>query len=36
VSQRTIDELLGEADVFDGLGPAQLELIAGCGRIVAF
>ncbi len=29
---RTIDELIGEAPVFDGLEPAQLELIAGCAQ----
>ena len=36
MSLRTIDELLGEAQVFGGLAPSQLELIAGCGRIVSF
>ena len=31
---RTIDELIGETPTFDGLEPAQLELIAGCARNV--
>ena len=31
---RTLDELIAQAAVFDGMEPAQLELIAGCGRNV--
>ena len=31
---RTIDELIGETPTFQGLEPAQLELIAGCARNV--
>ena len=33
---RTIDTLIGESPVFAGLSDEQLELIAGCGRNVAF
>ena len=33
---RTIDALLREAPVFEGLTPAQLKLIAGCGSNVQF
>jgi CRP-like cAMP-binding protein len=36
VSERTIDELLGEAGVFEGMRPEHLDLIAGCGKIAAF
>src|SRR5262245_37782387 len=32
---QTLDEVVAESPVFDGLNPEQLELIAGCGRIVA-
>jgi CRP-like cAMP-binding protein len=35
MSERTIDEVLAEADVFAGLRAEQLELIAGCGKLVA-
>jgi CRP/FNR family cyclic AMP-dependent transcriptional regulator len=35
VSERAIEDLLGETDVFDGLAGDQLELIAGCGKLVA-
>jgi CRP/FNR family transcriptional regulator, cyclic AMP receptor protein len=34
VSERGIDEVLGESPVFEGLAPEQLELIAGCGRLI--
>jgi CRP/FNR family transcriptional regulator, cyclic AMP receptor protein len=30
---QTLDELVAESPVFDGLSLEQLELIAGCGRI---
>ncbi len=33
---KTIDQLIAEADVFSGLAPAQLELIAGCARNAHF
>jgi CRP-like cAMP-binding protein len=33
---RTISQLIAEHPVFTGLGPADLELVAGCGRNVAF
>lgn len=33
---RTIDALLREAPAFEGLTPAQLKLIAGCGANVQF
>jgi CRP/FNR family transcriptional regulator, cyclic AMP receptor protein len=29
---RTIEDLIAQAPVFDGLAPEQLELIAGCGH----
>jgi CRP/FNR family transcriptional regulator, cyclic AMP receptor protein len=29
---RALDELIADSPVFAGLGPAQLELIAGCAR----
>jgi CRP-like cAMP-binding protein len=32
---QTLDEIVAESPVFDGLDHEQLELIAGCGRIVA-
>src|SRR5689334_19897116 len=32
---QTLDELVGQSAVFEGLEPAQLELIAGCGHIEA-
>ncbi len=28
---RTIDQLIAETPIFDGMAPAQLEFIAGCG-----
>jgi CRP-like cAMP-binding protein len=33
---QTIDQLIAHTDVFSGLEPAQLELIAGCGRNAHF
>jgi CRP/FNR family transcriptional regulator, cyclic AMP receptor protein len=33
---QTLDELVAQSPVFDGLDREQLELIAGCGRIVPF
>ena len=33
---RTIDELLAEAPAFEGMAPAQLELIAGCAHNEVF
>ncbi len=33
---RTIDELVSESPVFEGLSKAQLELIAGCAQNVGF
>jgi cAMP-binding proteins - catabolite gene activator and regulatory subunit of cAMP-dependent protein kinases len=35
VSERAIDELLAETEVFKGLNGDQLELVAGCGKLVA-
>lgn len=35
MSERAIPELLAEARVFAGLDPAHLELIGGCGKLVA-
>ena len=32
---QTLDQIVGESPVFDGLDAAQLELIAGCGHIEA-
>lgn len=32
----TLDEIVAESPVFAGLEPAQLQLIAGCARNVAF
>ena len=36
MSERSIAELLAEAAVLEGMRPDQLDLIAGCGRIIAF
>jgi CRP-like cAMP-binding protein len=33
---QTLDELVAHTAVFSGLGDAQVDLIAGCGRIVVF
>ncbi|HVS85424.1 MAG TPA: cyclic nucleotide-binding domain-containing protein [Gaiellaceae bacterium] len=33
---RTLDTLIGENPVFQGLAAAQLEFLAGCGQNVAF
>ena len=35
MSERGIDALLAETDVFNGLSSEHLELIAGCGKLVA-
>jgi CRP/FNR family cyclic AMP-dependent transcriptional regulator len=35
VSEHAVDGLLAEAEVFKGLSGDQLELIAGCGKLVA-
>jgi CRP/FNR family transcriptional regulator, cyclic AMP receptor protein len=32
----TLDTLIGDSPVFDGLAPAYLELIAGCARTTGF
>ena len=32
---QTIDQIVGESPVFDGLAEDQLELIAGCARTSA-
>lgn len=36
MSTRSIEEIIGALPSFDGLTPAQLELIAGCGRTAGF
>jgi CRP/FNR family transcriptional regulator, cyclic AMP receptor protein len=36
VSERGIEQLLGEVQIFDGMESDQLELIAGCGKIAGF
>ena len=36
MSQRGIEELLGEVGIFEGLAGEHLELMAGCGQIAAF
>jgi len=33
---RTIDQIVAESPVFEGLSPAQLELIAGCAGNIRF
>jgi CRP-like cAMP-binding protein len=33
---QTIDQLIAHTDVFSGLEPAQLELVAGCARTAHF
>ncbi len=35
MSERGIDELLAQTDVFAGLSGEHLELIAGCGKLMA-
>jgi CRP/FNR family cyclic AMP-dependent transcriptional regulator len=36
VSERALDTLLAETGTFEGMDPQHLELIAGCGKIIAF
>lgn len=36
MSRRGIEEVLGEAKIFEGLAQEHLDLMAGCGRIARF